>query len=245
MFNRLNPDLPFLSASELLSIASGIDALHGRTIKTIERLQRDVDAQKAAIANRWKTAAIGANDRRRIEAEEIRVVTLTIRQNSEKELDALLKEAGIAHTRAAGQRGFYASPVMTLNRLSLGDPRRSSYLDQVAGIGPAEAMHLGQWAVSTGNLALAAALVAKVDAMPAANRPYSGVALAEAMQLDEHRKAVEAIKIVDARFQGVVIAIRTWKTAKANPLHSVSLSLMGRSLDDKTLKELEAVDDAP
>ena len=242
MFNSLNPDLPFLNASELLSVASGIDALHSRTIKAIERLQRDVDAQKSAIANRWKTAAIGASDKRRIEAEEIRVATLTIRKNSENELDGLLKEAGIAHTRAVGQRGFYGSPVMTLNRVSLGDARRSSYQDQVAGIGPAEAMHLGQWAVSTGNLALAAALVAKVDAMPAGNRPYSGVALAEAMRLDEHRKAAEAIKIVEMRFQGIVIAIRAWKASRSNPLHAVGLSLMGRTLDSAVLKDMEAAD---
>ncbi|WP_460455900.1 hypothetical protein [Arenimonas alkanexedens] len=244
MFNTLHPDRPFLGAKELLEAASAIDAIHSRTIKAIERLERDVATRKAEISNRWKTASISSNDRRRIEAEEIRVATLTIRQNAERELDGLLKDAGATHAKATGQKPFYASPVLTLNRLTLGDLRRSAYQEQVAAIGPAEASHLGQWAVSTSNLPLAAALVTRVDAMPAASRPFNGVGLAEAMRLDEHNKAVEALKIIAARFQGVVIAIRAWKAAKANPMDTVSLSLLARTLDKKLLDSMEVADDA-
>jgi hypothetical protein len=244
MSNALNHNLPFLTPSDLLATASAIDATHTRTIKAIERLNMDVAAQKSAIANKWKTTPINSIDRQRIEAEEIRVVLLNIRKNAEKELDGLFIEAGTAHARAISQRVFYGSPVMTLNRITLGDPKRSAYLEQTANVGSAEAAHLGQLAVSTSNNALAAALVTRIDAMPVGSRPFNGVALAEAMQLDEHRKAVESLRIIEARFQGVVIAIRSWKADKSNPLNTVSLALMGRTLDETLLKEMEVADGA-
>lgn len=240
MSNALNPETPFLSASQLIEASSALDVIHSRTIKAIDALQKRVDVVKQAVASRWKNVGnINVSLQRQAEAEEVRVGVLEIRRSAEAELDALFKEAGAVHARTESQRDFYASPVMTLNRMSLGDARRTQYSEQLRGAGQAELAHLGQWAVSTGNHALAAAIVARVDAMPSGQRPFLGVALAEAMRIEEHRKAVEAIKIADARFQGVVIAIRTWKQGKANPVNTVSLALQGRTLDEDLLRELE------
>lgn len=247
MNNALNPQLPFLSAGQLLEVASSLDAVHTRTIKAIDRLQRDVAARKQAIANRWSgTASFGLRpgDRTRIESEEIRVAIIEIKRNAEKELDGYFQEAGAAHAKAVAQRGFYDSPVKTLNRITLGDARRTEYQNQLRSVGAAELAHLGQYAVSTGNNALAAAIVSRLDSMGTASRPFNAAALAEAMGIDEHRKAVEAIKIADARFQGVVVAIRAWKSGRSNPLNTVSLALQGRTLDEKLLKEMEADDAA-
>lgn len=170
----------------------------------------------------------------------MRVAVLDIRKNAEKELDALFKEAGAAYNQAASQRPFYDSPVKTLNRVTLGDPKRSEYMRQIESIGSAELAHLGQFAVSTGNRALAAAIVSRLDTMPAGSRPFGAVTLASAIRLEDHTKASEAIKIAEVRFQAVVIAIRTWKNGKANPLNSVSLALQTRTLDEKLLRELKA-----
>jgi hypothetical protein len=242
--STLNANLPFLDASELVSIASNADAISTRTLKALDRLQKDVDARKREIANRWKTAPIAPMDKQRIEAEEIRVATMQIRQNAEKELDGLFSEAGAAYNRAVAQRPFYDSAVKTLNRLTLGDPKRSEYMRQLRSVGPAELAHLGQFAVSSGNKALAAAIVSRLDSFPASSRPFGAVELASAMNLDEHRKASEAIKIVEVRFQTTVIAIRTWKAGKSNPLNTVSLALQGRALNAALMSELEADDAA-
>lgn len=243
MNNALNPNLIFLNGGQLLEVASALDAIHSRTIKAIDRLNADVAARKQAIASRWNgTASLGlpARDRSRIEAEEIRVALIEIRRNAEKELDGYFKDAGTAHTKAIAQREFYDSPVKTLNRLTLGDPKRSEYQRQLSAVGPAELGHLGQYAVSTGNIALAAAVVSRIDTLGVTSRPFGAAALAEAMKIDEHRKGAEAIKIADARFQGIVIAVRTWKSDKSNPLHTVSLALQERTLDEKLLSEMEA-----
>jgi hypothetical protein len=238
---NLNPELPYLVAGKMLEVAASLDAIHSRTIKAIERLNRDLDARKREIANRWKSAPLDSAQKRALEAREVLVASLEIKANAEAELDGLLKQAGAAHATAVSQRPFWDSPVKTLNRATLGDPKRSEYLQQLADVGPAELAHLAQWAVSTGNRPLAAAVVTRLDRM-SGTRPFNAAALAGAMRLEEHRKGSEAIKIAEARFQGVVIAIRAWKAERSNPLHTVGLALQGRTLDEDLLSEMEARD---
>lgn len=231
--NVLNPQTPFLNGSQMIEAASAIDAVHARVIKAIERLQNDVASRKLAAANRWKGTAHLMNeaDRKRIESNEVHAAIVEIQRAAEKELDALLKEAGASHEKAISQRQFYDSPVKTLNRLTLGDAKRSEYMRQVESIGPAELTHLAQFAVSTGNNALAAAIVTRLDGMPAKDRPFTPVELAQSMNLDEHRKGVEAIKIVDVRLQSILVAIRAWNAGKSNPLNTVQLALRNKELD--------------
>lgn len=235
---ELDSELPFLTGVQLVETAATLDSIHKRTLKAIDRLQADVASRKQAIAARWKTANIGAADKQRIEAEEVRVSIMQIKENSQKELDGLLKEAGNAHSLAMTQRHFYDSPVKTLNRMTLGDPKRSEYLRQVETMGPMEVAHVGQWAVSTKNVPLAAALVAKLDTMSLSARPFGSAALADAMKLDEHRKGSEALRVAAVRFQGVLVAIRAWNAGASNPLHTLSMGLANRALDDRILEDL-------
>ena len=238
--NVLDPEIPFLSGSQLVEAASAIDVVHTRTLKTIERLQRDVDARRQAVATQWSgTASVGMQpaDVQRIVANQSRAAIIEIKRNAERELDALLKEAGAAQSAAAASRRFYDSPVKTLNRLTLGDARRSEYMRQVESVGPAELAHLAQFAVSTSNQALAAAIVSRLDGMAVKDRPFSAVELAQAMRLDEHRKGSEAIKIIDARLQSIIVAIRAWKAGQDNPLSTVALALRNRELDESVLGE--------
>jgi hypothetical protein len=243
MNDALNPDLKFLNGSQMVEAAATLDAVHTKTLKVIERLQKDVDARKRAIAARWQgTGSFGLQpaDVQRASNAEANAAVMEIRRNAEKELDALLKEAGAAHSAAVGCRGFYDSPVKTLNRLTLGDAKRGEYMRQVESVGPAELQHLGQLAVSTGNLPLAAALVTRLDVMPASSRPFGAVALAEAMRIEEHRRGVESLRIADVRLQSILVAIRTWKAGRDNPLSTVQLALRNRELDTALLDEMEA-----
>lgn len=245
MNDVLNPNLKFLNGSQMIEAAAALDSVHTRVLKVIERLQKDVDARKRAIAARWSGAAsfgLQPQDVQRIKTTEVNAAILEIQRASEKELDALLKEAGASHSAIVACREFYDSPVKTLNRLTLGDAKRTEYMGQVQSIGLAELSHLGQFSVSTGNAALAAAIVSRLDVMPSKDRPFGAVALAEAMGLDEHRKGAESLKIADVRLQSILIAIRSWKAGKDNPVNTVALALRNRELDAATLAELEAAD---
>lgn len=241
--NVLNANLAFLSASQLVEQAGLLDSVHQRTIKCIARLQGDVDKRKAAIASRWSGShGLDASDVSRISANEERAAILEIRAAADSELDGLMKEAGAASASLVGCRAFYDSPVKVLNRMTLGNPKRSEFQRQLETVGPAELHHLAQYAVSTKNAELAAAIVTKLDSMPTGQRPFGAATLAQAMQLDEYHRGSQAIKIGDQALQRVVIAIRAWRTGKGNPLNTVNLALKGKDLDMSVLDALERDD---
>jgi hypothetical protein len=56
----------FLTLPELGELAARLDALHQKTVKTIDRLESEIEAQKARVAERWKgVRALGLADRSR------------------------------------------------------------------------------------------------------------------------------------------------------------------------------------
>jgi len=224
-------DVPFLTPAQIGELASSLDGLHGRVLKAIERLQKDVDARKHEIANRWKQTGVGMADRARFAEHETLAVVRDIKANAEKELDGYLKSAGAPHAQLIAQRPFYDSPVKVLSRAALGDPKRTEYLNQLAYAGPAELGHMAQVAVSSKNVPLAAAVLSLLDRMPSKDRPVGPAELAHAMRLDEFLKVQEYIKLGDARLQGILVAIRTWKHGRSNPLDTVQLAMRERGID--------------
>lgn len=224
-------DAPLLTPAQIGELASSLDGLHGRVLKAIDRLQKDVDTRKQEIANRWKQTGVGMVDRARFAEQETLAVVRDIKANAEKELDGYLKSAGAPHAQLIAQRQFYDSPAKVLSRAALGDPKRTEYLNQLAYAGPAELGHMAQVAVSSKNVPLAAAVLSLLDRMPSKDRPVGPAELAHAMRLDDFLKVGEYIKLGDARLQGILVAIRTWKHGRSNPINTVQLALRERGID--------------
>lgn len=224
-------DAPLLTPAQIGELASSLDGLHGRVLKAIERLQKDIDTRKQEIANRWKQTGVGMVDRARFAEQETLAVVRDIKANAEKELDGYLKSAGAPHAQLIAQRQFYDSPAKVLSRATLGDPKRTEYLNQLAYAGPAELGHMAQVAVSSKNVPLAAAVLSLLDRMPSKDRPVGPAELAHAMRLDDFLKVGEYIKLGDARLQGILVAIRTWKHGRSNPINTVQLALRERGID--------------
>ena len=225
-------DAPLLTPAQIGELASSLDGLHGRVLKVIDRLQKDVEARKKDIASRWKSApGVSAGDLARFAQNETVAAVRQIKDNSKAELDKMLKEAGPAHARLIAQRPFYDSPVKVLSRAALGDTRRTEYLNQLAYAGPAELGHMAQVAVATQNVPLAAAVLSLLDRMPSKDRPVGPAELAHAMRLDDFLKVQEYIKLGDVRLQGILVAIRTWSAGKSNPLDTVQLAMRERGID--------------
>ena len=228
---NLNQVSPLLSPQQIGELASNLDAIHTRALKAIERLNQDVASRKAEIANRWKSAGIDAADKARFAQSETVAAVRQIKDNSAKELDKLLKDAGAPHAQLVSQREFYSSPAKVLARAALGDPKRTEYLHQLAYAGPAELGHMAQVAVATQNIPLASALLSLLDRMPSKDRPVGPAELAAAMKLDDYLKVQEYIKLGDARLQGILVAIRSWNSGKSNPLNTVQLALREQAID--------------
>lgn len=110
-------DTPLLSTQQIGELASGLDALHSRVIKAIERLNKDVTAKKTEIASRWKssTAFSGADVARFAQTETLSAIG-QIKDNSRAEIDGLLKQTGAPHAQLVAQRPFYDSPAKVLAR---------------------------------------------------------------------------------------------------------------------------------
>jgi hypothetical protein len=231
---------PLLTPPQVGELASTLDAIHTRVLKTIERLQKDVDVKKAEVANRWKTVGVDMRDKARYAEKETAAVIREIQANSRAELDRAFKEAGPAHAKLQAQRPYYDNPVKVLSRVSLGSTQRSAYLQQLAYAGPAELAHMAQVAVGTKNESLAAAVLSLLDAMQTKERPTSPIALATAMQVQDFVKVQEYFKIGEARLQGIVLAIRSWMHNKSTPIDTVSLALMQREIDKDIAEEVSA-----
>ena len=225
-------DAPLLTPAQIGELASSLDGLHGRVLKVIDRLQKDVEARKKDIASRWKSApGVSAGDLARFAQNETVAAVRQIKDNSAKELDKLLKDAGAPHAQLVSQREFFSSPAKVLARAALGDPKRTEYLHQLAYAGPAELGHMAQVTVATQNIPLASALLSLLDRMPSKDRPVGPAELAAAMKLDDYLKVQEYIKLGDARLQGILVAIRTWNQGKSNPLNTVQLALREQAID--------------
>ncbi len=230
-------DTVLLALSQIAELASRLDALHGRTLKTIARLQADVETRKKEIASRWKAApGLAAGDLARFAQNETVAAVRQIRDNAVQELDKLLKDSGAPHAQLIGQRQFYDSPAKVLARAALGDPKRTEYLQQLQHAGPAELGSMAQLAVSTQNIPLAAAVLSLLDKMPTKERPHGPAEFAHAMQLDDYLKAQEWIKLGDLRLQGILVAIRAWNSGRGNPLDTVQLALREQAIDKDILE---------
>jgi len=228
---------PLLSVSEIAALASLLDAIHTKTLKSIERLNKDIATRKSEIANRWKNASISMEDQARYAESETRASVLQIRENAQAELNALLKSVGAPHAQLIAQRQFWSSPVQVLARSGLGSQERSHYVTQLQHAGPSELAHMAQVAVSTKNEPLAAAVLGLLDRLPTKDRSISAQHLARAMQLESYAKVTEYIKLGDARLQGVIIAVRSFNSGRANPINTVALALRERSIEKSIIEE--------
>lgn len=242
-----------LTPPEMLEMAARLDALHQRTIKTIDRLQQEVAAQKARIASRWKSvSALGPIERQRVAAEETAAAVTSIRQNSKDELDRILREAGASHAPLVAQRPYYASRAAVLSRQGLGTERRALLEQSAERARQVGLAGLAQLAIGTGDLVLAAVVFNENDRRRQSERGFSS---AEFLSLvpgpDEFEKANQYILIAENRMNAIALAIRVWQTARPAPVSALSLAMSRAAEDGDIVREIaedgaiiEALDDA-
>ena len=233
----------FLSLQELGELAARLDVLHDKTIKAIDRLQGEVEAQKTRIANHWRgVAALGPADRGRVMAEQASEAIRAIRQNAKPELDGIMRAAGASYGPLVGQRPYWASRAVVLNRQGLGTMRRSE-LEETAGrarqVGLAG---LAQLAIGTGDLVLAAVVVNENDRRRDAERAFSTAEFLSLLPgLDDFDKARQYMLIGENRMNAIALAIRTWQMARPAPVSTISLAYAKMGEDGAIVTELAEI----
>lgn len=128
---------------------------------------------------------------------------------------------GHAHKEIAGirdivehGRGLYTSKRSLLDMLTLGDPIRAVYAQNLASAGPVALTRAASYALVTRNAALAAAVAAAVvDRMPAKERP---IAVAELVRDLEHPE-IDGPMALFAELDALVVGAETAASAVLSP----------------------------
>jgi hypothetical protein len=230
----------FLTLPELGELSARLDVLHQKTIKTIDRLQNEVEVQKTRIANHWRgVAALGPADRGRVMAEQASEAIRAIRQNAKPELDGIMRAAGASYGPLVGQRPYWASRALVLNRQGLGTSRRNALEETAERARQVGLAGLAQLAIGTGDLVVAAVVVNENDRRRDPERAFSTAEFLPG--LDDYDKAQQYLLIGENRMNAIALAIRTWQSARPSPISTVSLAYAKMGEDGAILTELAEI----
>lgn len=200
--------------------------LNGRVAKRREELDATLSdlppSQRTQIANR----ALGGL------RAELKRTSLEARGKRLRDLDAVRREVGDA-------KAHYGSPVMMLMREGLGSERRSRLMQQLEYSGPVELASLAALAASSKDRELGAALVARANRIPHAERPFSTQELADLIVGDDYRAIQAAIMEVEDIAERAMIEDRAFETGRNPTERGIGLALRARERD-----ELDVPDDA-
>lgn len=114
-------------------------------------------------------------------------------------------------TSIEATRELYASPIQVLSRQGLGTPERTQYQQQLAGAGPAELVSTAKLALTTGDRALAAAVLVTADRDRKKYQQFDRAEFAESVvgqevatmrrQLDALTLGIKSMRVVNRGFE--------------------------------------------
>jgi hypothetical protein len=227
------PDMgetPPLTEGELTEALGLAEARLSALDKIIKKHEIDRDAKVASTRERLTSVQALSNAQR-----ESAMVEETSRAHREavKASDAArverLRELEAIERRVRAVEPLFASPVVMLGREALGDPVRTQLEQQLAGAGPATLRNYALLAVAGKNRKLGAALIAAVDRMPAARRPFSTQDLATKLVGADWQKLSGTIRAVRNRVQEAVLRNRSFERGQPlNPTSKIALGLAKR-----------------
>lgn len=146
----------------------------------------------------------------------------------------------LAHTRELSDlaeriksgASHYRSSTQMLMRETLGSERRSRIMQQIANSGPVELASLAEFAASTKDKELAAALCSRVADLPRAERPFSATELADVIFGDLHRELAQAIVEAERRVLEGLNEDTQFETGKPNAHRSLQIALLKKREDE-------------
>lgn len=148
--------------------------------------------------------------------------------STEPERIERLKTLKALDSRAVQLEPLFESPVQMLGRVGLGSPERSRYQEQLASAGPRELQNHAQWALAHGDKILAAAVLSRLDALPAGQRPLRASDFAQQVVGDELKQVREALRKVRAAAQHAINVNRDFERHRVDATAKIALGLARR-----------------
>jgi len=159
---------------------------------------------------------------------EARTYRRTLAESSEGERRERLKTLLAIDAEAGKLAPMFESPVQMLGRMGLGSPERSRYYEQLRDAGPRELQNHAEWARYKGDRILAAAVLSRLDTLPATSRPFKAVDFATSIvgeEFEETKKALERIRLA---VQRAVNANRDFERGRVDAVAKISMGLATR-----------------
>lgn len=240
MANKKSPPTlthPWRSVTDIrdaLGRAREFGAQHARHLADlkgrVESRRKELDATLSdlAPAHRMQVVSRAVGGLR----AELKRASLDDRVARLRGLDAVKREV-------ADAKAHYNSSIQMIMREGLGRERRSRLMQQIEHSGDVELSSLAALAASTKDRELAAVLVARVNRMPHAERPFSPQELADMIVGDEYRAVQAAILEVEEIADRAMIEDRAFETGRNPAERTIGLALRAR---DRA--ELGVTDDA-
>ncbi len=207
------------SISQLKADAATITNLLSQAEAHIAAFNSARDKIAHDFANAYKTASQRARD------EVLGGKITELKQGTRKALDDLLKQAGAPKARRDTASVYLGKPEITVNVATLGDPKRSTYFDNLRNAGHASIRAAAIFAVANGDQPLVAAILdVLADKMPS-DRPVSANDLLSKVPHPDYVAAKEAFRAFDRDFQRFLLARSTFLSPTAGALRRVKLGL--------------------
>ena len=151
-----------------------------------------------------------------------------LKRSSHDDRLARLRNLDAIRREVADAKAHYNSSVQMLMREGLGGERRSRLMQQLEHSGDVELASLAALAVSAKDRELAAVLVARVQRIPHAERPFSPQELADLIVGDEFRAVQGAIMEVEDIAARAMIEDRAFETGRSSGERGIGLALRAR-----------------
>lgn len=206
-------------------------------IGSLTQLVAEREAQALANAEKYSTLP-GEHDQgarqmvqqvaRNAAKREAREFHRNLAVSSEPERIERLKALRALDSRAVQLEPLFENPVQMLGRVGLGSPERSRYQEQLAGAGPRELMNHAQWALAHGDKILAAAVLSRLDALPAGQRPLRAADFAEQVVGDELKQVRDALRKVRTAAQHAINVNRDFERNRVDATAKIALGLARR-----------------
>jgi len=216
-----------LSASFVTRIAGFEKQVEAFEVKTLERTTLNEYNQLGGETDPGVRRVVKQANRNATK-REARTYRRTLAQSSDRERRERLQTLLAIDAEAGKVVPLFESPVQMLSRMGLGSPEGDRYHNQLRNAGPRELQNYADWARHTGDRLLAAAVLSRLDTLPATSRPFKATEFAMSIVGEDFqatRKAIERIRIAAQR---AVNANRDFERGRIDATAKISMGLATR-----------------
>lgn len=207
----------------LRHVAVGI---YNRAKSVREAFQAERARVADEVANRYKGLdGVSVSERNRMAQSETAARTTEARKREQTAMDKLLRELAPVKAKYDSAAPFYRSRLAFLDRITLASERRATCAANLAHAGPMALHNAAIRAMQASDADLAAAVVARLDAMSSKDRPFSANEVADRVAVSGYEEAAKALNETGAAIDDTIRLTRVARDAGYSPVAKIAAAV--------------------